>query len=61
MTNYIPREKLSKKARRVLDAKHRRMWPISPYTKTFKNKKQYSRKRKSCDFNCDLESEDFLM
>ena len=43
---FIPREKLSKKAKRALDAKRRQAWDINPVTRTGKNEKaQYTRKK----------------
>ena len=52
-SRYIPREKLSKKARRQLDSQHRRTWSYPPVTKTFASKKEYNRKQKSCDYQND--------
>jgi N-acetylmuramoyl-L-alanine amidase len=44
MKKFIPREKLSKRARRELDARNRQTWgDISPVTKTTSNKKAYKR------------------
>ena len=51
MTRFIPREKLGKKARKLLDARQRRTWPVCPATKTIDSKKHYSRKRKSCEWD----------
>ena len=47
---FIPREKLSRKARRQMDAKQRQTWLISPVTKTVENRKQYNRRRESRNF-----------
>jgi len=47
MTRFIPREKLSKKARRELDAQRRRTWAFSPIMKKIESRKQYNRKRLS--------------
>ena len=47
MTKFIPKEKLSKKARKELDSKRRVTWAFSPVTKTVDSKKVYSRKRKA--------------
>ena len=44
---FIPREKLSKKARRELDAQRRRTWAFSPIMKKIESRKQYNRKRLS--------------
>ena len=61
MTHFIPREKLGKKARRKLDNLRRRTWPISPATRTFASKKDYSRKRKSHDYQSDWNHGIFVM
>lgn len=42
---FIPREKLSKKARRALDAAKRQTWAISPVSRKAESKKRYDRKR----------------
>ncbi len=47
MAKFIPKEKLSKKARRQLDEKQRAFWSFSPVTRTVKSKKLYTRKRKT--------------
>ena len=44
---FIPREKLGKKARRLLDRENRSEWGLSPVTRRVESKKKYSRKRKS--------------
>ncbi len=45
MKQFIPKEKLSKKARRALDRERRRVWAFSPVTRTVENKKRYNRKK----------------
>ena len=40
---YIPRKKLSKKAKRLEDLKQRKVWSISPITRKPPNPKQYNR------------------
>ncbi len=45
MEKFIPYEKLSKKKRRALNAKHREVWPISPITRKPENPKAYNRKK----------------
>ena len=49
MKKFIPREKLSRKARKQLDGERRATWTLSPVTKKIDSKKVYSRKRKSHD------------
>ena len=45
MKYFIPREKLSKKARKELDAKARAVWPINPVTRSPKSSKAYDRNK----------------
>ena len=47
MNRFIPREKLSKKARKQLDRERRAFWPIPPITRKVESAKLYSRKRKA--------------
>lgn len=47
MEKFIPKEKLSKKARKALEAKKRAVWGFSPVTKRVESKKVYSRKKNS--------------
>ena len=42
-------EKLSKKARKLLDSEQRTTWAFSPVTKKVESKKPYNRKRKPYD------------
>lgn len=45
MEKFIPYEKLSKKKKRELDAKRRRLWSISPVTRKPANPKAYNRRK----------------
>ena len=45
MERFIPKEKLSKKARKALDRVGRRTWEISPVSRKTENKKRYDRTR----------------
>ena len=45
MTKFIPRAKLSKKARKELDTQHRTTWAFAPVTKKIESKKIYNRKK----------------
>lgn len=47
MKRLIPREKLSKKARRKMDAEKRAAWAFSPVTRKIESKKIYNRKKNS--------------
>ena len=44
-TRFIPKEKLSKKARRELNAARRTLWVVSPIPKKVESKKVYNRKK----------------
>ena len=44
MQKFIPREKMSKKARRQLDNTQRQTWGINPVSRVTKDKKKYDRK-----------------
>ena len=47
MTKFIPKAKMSKKARKEL-AKHNRVtWDVNPVTRKTENKKLYNRKKNS--------------
>ena len=43
---FVPKEKLSKKAKRELDRKKRQLWAISPVTRRSENRKRDDRKRR---------------
>ena len=45
MTRFVPREKMGKKARRELDARQRRTWPIPSVMKKVESRKIYNRHR----------------
>lgn len=47
MKHFIPREKLSKKARKLLDSRQRATWRVSPVTKKVESKKVYDRHRRT--------------
>ena len=49
MAGFVPKEKLSKKARKEMNRGRRVTWGFSPVTKTVESKKVYSRKRKAHD------------
>ena len=50
MKRFIPRDKLSKKARRQLDNQQRRKWPFPPGIRTIESKKVYKRHRNPHDY-----------
>ena len=45
MTKFVPEAKMSKKARRELNAQRRATWDFSPITKKVESRKIYNRKR----------------
>ena len=46
MKPFLPREKMSKRAKRALDSAKRTTWNgINPITRTTENKKTYNRKK----------------
>ena len=45
MKSFVPRDKMSKRARKKLDAQNRTTWEFSPVTKIVKSKKVYDRKK----------------
>ncbi len=45
MNSFVPKEKMSKKARKKMAAEKRTLWAFSPVTKMIGNKKTYNRKR----------------
>ena len=47
MEKFIPKEKMSKKARKALEAQKRSTWGFSPVTRHVESKKVYSRKKNS--------------
>lgn len=49
MSCFVPREKLSKKAKREQDNARRNTWgSTNPVTRRIENKKAYNRKKPSC-------------
>jgi hypothetical protein len=49
MAGFVPREKMSKKARKEMDRERRKTWAFSPVTRLKESKKRYDRKRKAHD------------
>ena len=49
MARFVPKEKMSKKARKEINRRRRVTWEFSPVTKTVGSKKVYNRKKNSCD------------
>ncbi len=45
MKSFVPRDKMSKRARKKLDAQNRMTWGFNPTTKIVKIKKVYDRKK----------------
>ena len=49
MTKFVPKEKMSKKARKKLDRSRRETWDFPPVTRRVESKKIYNRKKASHD------------
>ena len=47
MARFVPKDKLSKKARKELNRQKRVTWEFSPVTQAVESKKIYSRKKKA--------------
>lgn len=47
MEKFVSYEKLSKKAKKLIDAKKRTIWNVKPLTKMVESKKSYNRADKS--------------
>ena len=59
MARFVPKEKLSKKARKELNKQRRRTWDFSPVTKTVESGKRYNRRKNSHDRHEDYGMGDF--
>ena len=61
MQKFIPRNKLSKKARKELDSSKRRTWDgFNPVTRTVESKMVYKRKKAQRGFD-DFQREPFFV
>ena len=54
MERFIPKKKLSKKARKELDSQKRATWAFSPATKKVESKKLYNRKKNAYAWKDDF-------
>ena len=45
MKQFVPRDKMSKRQRKMLDAEKRTLWQVNPTTKVIQSKKVYDRKK----------------
>ena len=45
MDRFIPRDKLSRRAKKALDSRRRILWEQSPVTRRIESKKVYDRKK----------------
>ena len=61
MSKFVPRPKLSKKARKELDAQKRTTWAFSPVTKKVESKKIYNRKKTAHAWRDDSSMSGFLL
>lgn len=49
MAGFVPEDKMSKKAQKELNLRRRKVWDLSPVTKTVDSRKVYNRKRNARD------------
>ena len=49
MAGFVPKDKMSKKARKELNRQRRKSWEFSPVTRVTESRKVYNRKRKAHD------------
>ena len=61
MKPMVSKEKMSKKARKRLDAEKRALWPVSPVTKRLESKKQYRRAKASRELRKEWSSRDVFL
>lgn len=60
MEKFIPKEKMSKKARRALEQARRNTWgAVNPITRRVENKKAYNRKKVRMERNDFFHAEPF--
>ena len=60
MDKFIPKEKMSKKAKKRIAAEQRGTWALPPVTRKIDSKKLYNRKRISRARNDDSTRDSFL-
>ena len=61
MAGFVPKDKLSKKARKILNSQRRTMWDFSPVTKTVDSRKRYNRKKNARERYDDCSAGVFCM
>lgn len=61
MAKFVPREKLSKKARRALDAQKRAVWAFSPTARKIESKKCNDRRKSAHAWRDDLGMSAFFL
>ena len=61
MTKFIPREKMSKKARKELDLSRRETWAVPPATRKIESKKHYNRKTDKACIRFEHDGAGFLL
>lgn len=57
MKRFVPKEKLTKKARRELNAKARSVWPVNPVTRCPRSFRAYDRNKARKETNLQIISE----
>ncbi len=61
MERFVPREKMSKRARREMDAQRRTTWDVQPVTRRIESKKAYDRNRARRMQRDELSGADFFI
>ena len=61
MEKFIPKEKMSKKLKKKLDAQKRTLWTVNPVTKKTESAKAYNRKKRSRIIDDNFDSGIFLI
>ncbi len=61
MEKFVPKEKMSKKLRKKLDAQRRTLWTVNPVTEKTESAKLYNRKKRSRIIDDSFDSGIFLI
>ena len=60
MVEFVPKDKMSKKAQKEMNRQQRKTWEFSPVTRIADSKKRYNRKKKAHDRYEDYGMGDFF-
>lgn len=61
MAEFVPKDKMSKKAQKEMNRQQRKTWEFSPVTRIADSKKRYNRKKKAHDRYEDYGMGDFFL